>query len=61
VPAFATIAIMVFTYNIGNGLTAGLLLYPLAKTAAGRVRELRPGAWALAAVSAVYFAFGLPH
>ncbi|MGE5126363.1 MAG: NCS2 family permease [Betaproteobacteria bacterium] len=61
VPAFATIAIMVFTYNIGNGLTAGLLLYPLAKTAAGRMREVRPGAWALAAVSAVYFAFGLPH
>jgi AGZA family xanthine/uracil permease-like MFS transporter len=61
VPAFATIAMMVFTYNIGNGLTAGLLLYPLVKTAAGRWREVRGGAWVLAGISAVYYAFGLPH
>jgi len=27
VPALATIALMVFTYNIANGLTAGLVLY----------------------------------
>jgi AGZA family xanthine/uracil permease-like MFS transporter len=61
VPAFATIAMMVFTYNVGNGLTAGLLLYPLVKLASGRVREVRGGAWALAALSGVYFLFGLPH
>jgi AGZA family xanthine/uracil permease-like MFS transporter len=61
VPAFATIVMMVFTYNIGNGLTAGLLLYPLAKLAAGRVHEVRSGSWALAAIAAVYFALGLPH
>ncbi len=60
-PAFVTIVLMVFSYNIGNGLTAGLLLHPLAKTAAGRGREVHAGGWALAAVSAVYFAFGLPH
>jgi len=61
VPAFATIGMMVFTYNIGNGLTAGLLLYPLVKTAAGRWREVHPGGWVLAAISAVYFVLGLPH
>jgi AGZA family xanthine/uracil permease-like MFS transporter len=61
VPAFATIVMMVFTYNIGNGLTAGLVLYPLVKAAAGRTREVRGGAWTLAAISAVYFVFGLPH
>ena len=61
VPAFATIVMMVFTYNIGNGLTAGLVLYPVVKTAAGRWREVRGGAWALAAIGAVYFLFGLPH
>ena len=43
VPAFATIAMMVFTYNIANGLTAGLVLYPLLKLAAGRGREVQPG------------------
>jgi hypothetical protein len=61
VPAFATIVMMVFTYNIGNGLTAGLVLYPVVKVAAGRAREVKGGAWALAAISAVYFVFGLPH
>ena len=30
-PAFACIVLMVFTYNIANGLTAGLVLYPVAK------------------------------
>ena len=33
VPAFVTIVMMVFTYNIANGLTAGLALYPLVKVA----------------------------
>ena len=53
-PAFATITMMVFTYNIGNGLTAGLAIYPLIKMAAGRGRELRAGSVVLAARCAVY-------
>ncbi len=60
-PAFATIVMMVFTYNIANGLTAGLLLYPLIKIAAGRGRELRAGSLVLALLCAVYYLFGLPH
>jgi AGZA family xanthine/uracil permease-like MFS transporter len=61
VPAFATIVVMVFTYNIANGLTAGLLLYPIMKLLAGRVKEIRAGSIALAILCAVYFVFGLPH
>ncbi len=61
VPAFATIALVVFTYNIANGLTAGLALYPVVKVAAGRAREVRAGAWVLAAMSVLYYGFGLPH
>jgi AGZA family xanthine/uracil permease-like MFS transporter len=61
VPAFATIVMMVFTYNIANGLTAGLVLHPLAKVLAGRAREVKPGGWALFALCASYYAFGLPH
>ena len=61
VPAFITIVVMVFTYNIANGLTAGLVLYPVMKLLAGRVREVRAGTWALAALCALYYAFGLPH
>ena len=61
VPSFLTIVMMVFTYNIANGLTAGLALYPLVKLGAGRGREVRPGAWVLAALCASYYVFGLPH
>jgi AGZA family xanthine/uracil permease-like MFS transporter len=61
VPAFTTIVMIVFTYNIGNGLTAGLLLYPLVKLAAGRWRDLNAGALLLAASCLIYYVFGLPH
>ena len=61
VPAFVTITLMVFTYNIGNGLTAGLLVHPIAKAAAGRFREVKPGGIALALLCATYYVFGLPH
>jgi AGZA family xanthine/uracil permease-like MFS transporter len=61
VPAFATIAMMVFTYNIANGLTAGLVLYPLMKLLAGRPREISGGSIVLAALCVVYYVFGLPH
>jgi len=61
VPAVATIALMAFTYNVANGLTAGLVLYPLMKLAGGRWRELHPGGIVLAGLCLVYFVFGLPH
>ncbi len=61
VPAFATVAMMVFTYNIGNGLTAGLVLHPLLKLATGRVREVTPGGAVLGLACLIYFVFGRPH
>jgi AGZA family xanthine/uracil permease-like MFS transporter len=61
VPSFATIVVMVFTFNIANGLTAGLLLHPVMKVLAGRWREVRAGGWALTALCAVYYVWGLPH
>lgn len=61
VPAFATIAMMVFTYNIANGLTAGLVLHPLMKLLAGRGREVSGGSIVLALLCLVYYVFGLPH
>lgn len=60
-PSFATIAMMIFTYSIANGLTAGLVLYALIKTLTGRIKEVTPGAWILAAMCLTYFLFGLPH
>lgn len=60
-PAFVCILMMVFTYNIANGVTAGLILYPLIKLATFRVREIHPGSVALAILCLVYYVFGLPH
>jgi AGZA family xanthine/uracil permease-like MFS transporter len=61
VPALTTIAMMLFTYNIGNGLTAGLVLYPVFKLAGGRYRDLNAGSVVLGLLCLVYFVFGLPH
>jgi AGZA family xanthine/uracil permease-like MFS transporter len=61
VPAFATIVMMLFTYNIANGLTAGLILYPLVKLAVGRWRDLNAGSVLLGAACLVYYVYGLPH
>jgi AGZA family xanthine/uracil permease-like MFS transporter len=61
VPAFTVIVVMVFTFNIANGLTAGLVLYPVMKALGGRMREVTGGALLLAALCAVYYLFGIPH
>jgi AGZA family xanthine/uracil permease-like MFS transporter len=57
IPAFGVVALMSFTYNIGVGITAGLILYPLCKVAAGRWREVRGGLWVLSALSLLFFIF----
>jgi len=61
VPSFATIVVMVFTYNIANGLTAGLVLHPFLKVLAGRGKEISAGAALLSLLCLIYYVFGLPH
>jgi AGZA family xanthine/uracil permease-like MFS transporter len=56
-PAFAVISLMVFTFNIGVGVTAGFVLYPLCKLISGRSGEVRPGLWVLAVLSLAFFVF----
>ena len=58
-PAFLTVAGMVFTYNLGVGLTAGLLLWPLLKLLSGRAHEVPGGMWALGGLAAAYYLFGV--
>jgi AGZA family xanthine/uracil permease-like MFS transporter len=60
-PAVVSIVMMVFTYNIANGLTAGLIVHPLLKLATFRWREIHPGAAILGAMCLVYYVFGRPH
>jgi AGZA family xanthine/uracil permease-like MFS transporter len=55
------VIMMVFTYSIANGLTAGLVLHPVMKAAAGRYREVTRGSLVLAVLCLAYYAFGLPH
>ena len=61
VPAFVTITMMIFSYNIANGLTAGLVLYPVLKLLTGRWREINGGSVVLAVLCLIYYIFGLPH
>jgi adenine/guanine/hypoxanthine permease len=57
IPAFAVVALMSFTYNIGVGITAGFVLYPFCKFVAGRRSEVKPGLWVLAGLSLLFFVF----
>jgi len=57
VPIFSVITLMSFTYNLGIGITAGLVLYPLMKLIAGRYREVPPGLWILGVLSLLFFVF----
>lgn len=56
-PSVATIALMSFTYNIGFGMAAGFILYPLFKLISGKSKELSPGIWVLFALSILLFIF----
>ena len=57
VPAFLTIVLMVFTFNIGVGMTSGILAHVLLKVCTGRVAEVKAGMWVLALLSISLFLF----
>ncbi len=57
IPIFCIIALMSFTYNLGIGMTAGFVVYPLLKLLSGRAREVRAGLWVLGAISLLFFVF----
>ncbi|MCE5284327.1 MAG: NCS2 family permease [Pelosinus sp.] len=56
-PAFLTIVIMPFTYSIANGVSAGLVLYPLLKLITGRGREVHWIVYVLAVLVLARFIF----
>ena len=57
IPAFLTITLISFTYNIAVGMTAGIITYPLLKVFSGRGREVPAGLWILAALSLTFYIF----
>ncbi|MGI5121729.1 NCS2 family permease [Marinactinospora thermotolerans] len=58
IPAFLTIVLMPFTYNIANGIGAGIITYTLLTSLTGRHREVHWLMWVLSAVFVFHFAIG---
>lgn len=56
IPAFLTIAMMPFAYDIASGIGIGIIAYTLIKTAQGRFREVGWLMWILTVVFAFHFA-----
>ncbi|KYZ75220.1 guanine permease [Anaerosporomusa subterranea] len=56
-PAFLTIVIMPFTYSIANGISVGLVMYPLLKLVSGRAREVHWIVYLLAVLVVMRFVF----
>jgi AGZA family xanthine/uracil permease-like MFS transporter len=56
IPAFLTIILMPFTYNITVGIGAGFIAWVLIKIARGHTRTVHPLLWVIAGLFVVYFA-----
>jgi AGZA family xanthine/uracil permease-like MFS transporter len=54
-PAAATIAFMSFTFNLGFGIAAGFVFYPILKIVSGRAKEISAGIWVLFGISLLLF------
>jgi len=57
IPVFGIIILMSFSYNLGIGMTAGFILFPIFKIFAGQYREITLGLWILFALSLLFFIF----
>jgi len=55
-PAFATLTLIPFTFNIAHGVAAGIVCYVLVKAGAGRRREVSRLMWVLATVLVAAYA-----
>jgi len=55
IPAFLTIILMPFTYNISVGIGAGFVSYVLIRLFQGRAKEINPLMWVVAGLFMIYF------
>ncbi|MGO3743538.1 NCS2 family permease [Kerstersia sp.] len=56
-PAALTVLMMPFTYSIANGLAFGFISYVILKTGTGRIRDVHPATWVVAALFVIRYAF----
>lgn len=54
-PAFMTIVITIFTFNFGNGIAAGIIIYVVVKSLSGRFREVHWGLYIVMIPLIIYF------
>ncbi|WAI01723.1 NCS2 family permease [Methanogenium organophilum] len=57
IPAFAVIVMMIFTGNLGVGLCAGFVLFPVFKVMKGRAGDVHPAGWGLFLLCLLFFVF----
>lgn len=57
-PVFLTITVMPLTYSIANGIGAGFISWVVVHALSGRVRQIKPLLWVVAAGFVIYFARG---
>lgn len=50
VPAFLTLAIMPFTYNISYGIAFGLISYIVISVFCGDIKKIKPASWVIGAL-----------
>jgi adenine/guanine/hypoxanthine permease len=57
IPILTTIVMITFTYNLGIGMTAGFVIYPVLKVLSGRHQEVSLGGWILGIISLLFFMY----
>lgn len=57
IPVFVTMIMMSFSFNLGVGLTSGLVIYPVTQIFAGKVKEVSNGMWVLFGLSLLFYIF----
>lgn len=57
IPVFVTMTLMCFTYNLGIGMTAGFVVYPLTMFVDGRIKEVSGGMWVFFGFSILFYIF----
>ncbi len=57
IPAFITLALIPFTFNIADGIAFGFIAHVLIKTLSGRARDIPPLLWAISFLLVMRYAF----
>jgi adenine/guanine/hypoxanthine permease len=55
-PAFIIIVMIALSYSISTGLAFGFISFVLIKSAAGKIREVKPAMWIIAILSLAFLA-----